>query len=75
MSIFLNLFLVSHFMNVQEDARNNKSIESGLMATNVVISKIRHMYLPPNERISVLDIETYIILFCKSGMETLVLVR
>ncbi len=54
MSIFLNLFLVSHFMN----ARNNKSIESGLMATNVVISKIRHMYLPTNERIAVLDIET-----------------
>ncbi len=29
-SIFLKLFSVSHFMNVQEDPRNNKSIESGL---------------------------------------------
>ncbi len=30
-SIFLKLFSVSHFMNIQEDPRNNKSIESGLM--------------------------------------------
>ncbi len=30
-SIFIKLFPVSHFMKVQEDPRNNKLIESGLM--------------------------------------------
>ncbi len=29
-SIFLKLLSLSHFMNAQEDPRNNKSIESGL---------------------------------------------
>ncbi len=31
-SIFFKLFSVSHFMNVQEDPRNNKSMESGFIS-------------------------------------------